>query len=174
MTREKRLLLGFLALFILPIALAQLAFMQGWLKGGPTTNKGELLSPPLSAQALFADDHHWRLVYVMPAQCGAACRESLYILGQAHLALGKEMARVQPLVLAQAPWPDGLEAAYPALNFRRLAATVPLSGDRIYIADPRGFVMLRYQPRAVRAESLLLGKDMLTDLKKLLKQSQIG
>ncbi|EKE77495.1 hypothetical protein [Gallaecimonas xiamenensis] len=171
MSRQHRLLLVFLALFILPIVLAQVAFMAGWLKGGATVNKGELINPPLSAQALFEDDHLWRLVYVMPASCQAACQESLYILGQTHLALGKEMDRVQPLVLGKAPTQV---TDYPGLAFKGGAATAPLQPGQLYIADPRGFVMLRYLPVQDRQQSLRLGKDMLTDLKKLLKQSQIG
>lgn len=170
MSKQKTLLLAFLALFILPVALAQMAFMGGWLAGSPTVNKGELINPPLSAAALFANNHHWRLVYVMPPICHQACHESLYILGQTHLALGREMDRVVPVVLGAATLPadtaPGLVQGGPG--------GAPLQPNRLYIADPRGFVMLSYPPASERPQTLALGKDMLTDLKRLLKHSQVG
>ncbi len=171
MTRPQRLLLLFLALFLLPLVLAQLAFRQGWLEGSHTINKGQLLSPPLEATHLFEDDGKWRLVYVRPANCDASCEQSLYILGQTHLALGRELDRVVPLVLTRQAVQD---PDHPKLSYRQLASTSPLAEGGLFLADPRGFVMLRYEPVAERDAALALGKDMLSDLKKLLKLSQIG
>ncbi|WP_341502718.1 hypothetical protein [Gallaecimonas sp. GXIMD4217] len=171
MTKPQRLLLLFLALFLLPLVLARLAFHQGWLQGGATVNKGQLINPPLAAATLFEDDGKWRLIYVQPAQCDAACEQSLFILGQTHLALGKELDRVQPLVLGAG---NVDPADHAGLVFRPVAEVAPLAPGRLFLADPRGFVMLSYQPVAERQAALALGKDMLSDLKKLLKLSQIG
>ena len=49
-----------------------------------------------------------------------------------------------------------------------------VEAGRIYIMDPLGFIMLSYPAIADETESILKGKDLVKDLKRLLKVSKIG
>jgi len=200
--RRNRIVLCLLLLsFVLPFVVGHLAYFDGWFKGTPTTNKGELLSPP----AAFADlhlqgldgkplsaaflDHHWWLLYVLPAQCDTACHNRLYQMRQVRRANGQEADRVK-LVLVQPQQPDiatvGLlsqqfpdivrvNGSAPAINQALAAATASAAGaGRLYIMDPMGYIMLSYAPEADEKTSIVKAQDVLDDLKNLLKASQIG
>ena len=154
-----------------------------------TTNHGELLRPArpvsvtglrsLGAEALsegfFAAA--WTLVHLQNGKCGERCQAGLYATRQARLALGKDMQRVQRLLLfTGAPDPKHVELlrkSYPGL--RVAAASGPAWRDlqtragagQIMLVDPQAFWMMRY---SVDADP----SGILKDLKRLLKISKIG
>lgn len=198
--RRNRLTLLLLALsFVLPFVVGHLAYTQGWYAGG-ATNKGDLLTPPaaladlqLQANGRAVDraflNHRWQLVYALPAQCQQACRNSLFQMRQARRAMGAEADRIG-LLLVQTQAPDAATASLlgqqfsdmvvvqggaPALD-RALAAAAPQASQagRVYIMDPLGYIMLSYAPVADEKQSVVKTQDLLDDLKKLLKASQIG
>lgn len=199
--RSRLTLLFIVAFCIAPFTLGDLAYKHGWFQGVPKTNKGELLNPPVALADLHlqgADgkaltpaflDRRWWLVYVLPARCDAACRNSLFQMRQVRRASGAEADRVK-LVLVQPQAPDAdtqalLDKEFP--DMKRVsgvaadidqalsAATAGAAGaGRLYIMDPRGFIMLSYLPVADEKTSILKAQDVLDDLKKLLGNSQIG
>ena len=88
--------------FLLPVILAKMALEQQWFNYG-VTNQGQLLAEPVSLSQLsltdIQTDKHWLLVFNSPAPCEKACQQSVNALSNTYLALGKEMPRVQPVLL---------------------------------------------------------------------------
>jgi cytochrome oxidase Cu insertion factor (SCO1/SenC/PrrC family) len=161
----------------------------------PLPQNAVLTSPPTSPMtsapvakgaALDAKILHgkWTLVYVGGGECDARCREALTLMRQTRLALNDDASRVQRLFLAMQPCCDQayLDAEHAGLTVasaddaagQAVLAVFPRYGDkpveqagRIYIIDPLGNLMMSYSPQAEH-------KDLLEDLKKLLKLSHIG
>jgi hypothetical protein len=188
--RGRRTLLIVAAVFLLPVAIAfALYFGQLWKPAG-SSNKGELIEPPrtLAVSGLRLADGtpapagvlqgKWSIVYVGDGACDAACREALVIGRQSRLALNNEMTRVQRVLLATANCCDtsylaaehpglvALDASAPAAA-ALLAQFPPERDGALFIIDPNGNLMMRHQAKT-------MNKDLLTDLKKLLKLSHIG
>jgi cytochrome oxidase Cu insertion factor (SCO1/SenC/PrrC family) len=196
--RGQRQLLLIAALFFVPLAVAF------WLYYGPVawrpsggTNKGELIDPavPLPAVSqkrpagteLPADwlRGKWTIAYLGAGDCDERCRGALYLSRQSHIALNKDMDRVQRVFLATAPCCDQrfLAAEHPDLVVAKvddepdahallaaipaLGGVAPANAGRLYLIDPLGNLVLSY-PAAAPDNALL------TDLKKLLRLSHIG
>ncbi|MFA7386651.1 MAG: hypothetical protein WCZ87_03220, partial [Thiohalobacteraceae bacterium] len=123
--------------------------------------------------ALFKED--WTLVYRLAGPCETACQEALYVLRQVRLAQGKNIDRVQRLLLLDAPptaeWITEIEAHYPGLAVARPRSDrndtgFPVPGQ-IYLVDPLGNLMMEY---ATDAEP----RGMIKDLERLLRISYVG
>jgi cytochrome oxidase Cu insertion factor (SCO1/SenC/PrrC family) len=199
--RNRLVLLMILLSFVAPFVIGHVAYFQGWFKGTATTNKGDLIDPPVAFADLHlqgADgqplspaflDQHWRLVYVLPPQCEAACRNSLFQMRQVRRAAGQYADRVK-LLLVQPQAPDAgtvtllnqqfaemqrVNGAAPTLD-QALAVATPAASraGRLYIMDAKGYIMLSYAPEADEKTSMVKAGDVLADLKKLLKDAEIG
>ena len=188
--RARLVLIGLFALFMGPILIAYAlnVLYPGWAPFG-TTNRGALIEPArsLSTEGLRSADgepigaapfaERWTLVSVHRSGCGQACEQALVRMRQTRLALGKDAERLQRwLVVSDAgAAPVGeLLRRYPGL--RVLAGTQTWTsalGARdatpgtIYLVDPQGYLVLRYDPA-------LADDAMLKDLKRLLRISKIG
>ena len=163
-------------------------FTGAWVPDG-RTNKGELLLPPAQFSALHLQDGEkfvdaaeteglWRVVVFGSARCAESeCIESLYKTRQVHIALGKESERVTRFYIApEQPVPSSeLETEHPGIYWlnadtNHVQTALGLKHwpeNRIFIIDPLGNLIMGYrvdQP----------GGDVLNDLKKLLKASNIG
>lgn len=181
--RAKLLLLA--AFFLMPIAASVLAYV--FLRPAPTANFGELLLPPATVTAgefaradggafRFADlAGKWILVTSDSGACPEACRAKLVTVRQVRLALGRDAQRVERVFVVDdlaRPAADVI-AEHPgtvvALTPRGAILPPGAANDRahVYLVDPRGNVMMRW-PATVE------GRKMLSDLKRLLKASQIG
>lgn len=149
--RNRLVVVALLASFVLPFWLGALAYQRGWFVGGQT-NKGELITPP----ARLADTPRparWQLVHVAPAACDAACQLARDTLHRLHATLGRDRERV---------------------SFRTVGTDAGLHAGYWYIADPMGWVMLRYPAPVSAPDALRRAQDLLDDLHKLLKVSRIG
>jgi hypothetical protein len=119
----------------------------------------------------------WSLVYVGDGACDAACREALVFGRQVRLTLNNEMSRVQRVFLASANCCDNayFGAEHPGMIVADAAASAALlaqfptaeRAESLFIVDPLGNLMMRYDTRAS-------AKGLQSDLKKLLKLSHIG
>jgi hypothetical protein len=188
--RGRRLLLIVAAIFLLPV-LASFALYYGklWRPSG-SASKGELIQParPLAVSGLKQVDGSpassdvltgkWSIVYVGDGACDADCRTALVFARQSRLALNNEMTRVQRIFLAtrdccatayfaaEQPGLIALDASAP--EARALLGQFPASRQNsLYVVDPLGNLMMRH-------DASHTSKDLLTDLKKLLKLSHIG
>jgi hypothetical protein len=169
-----------------------------------TANKGVLVQPPRQAQAfglrdasgapwqpLQRDRANWTLVVPQAsATCDANCEARLFETRQIHMALGKEMGRVDRALISPAEelrlsvdalsddrplpadFPSYLERDQRGLELLRssdeaFASLFPeLESEPLswYLMDPGGWIMMRYDPS--------IGyKDVISDLKFLIKNS---
>ncbi len=193
-TRNLRTLALLAALFLLPLVLAFCTYYGSSWRPGGHVNHGALISPPrplpparlaqlvpenpaAAAPPLFRDA--WTLVYVGPGECPQACRQALQVMRDARLALNSDMGRVRRVFLVTQACCDRafLAAAQPGLDVRdagdaqarALLAVFP-EDDRahtLYLVDPLGNLMLRYDARQN-------SRGLLEDLQKLLRLSHIG
>ena len=168
------------AVFFAPLALAFLLYYGsgGWRPPG-STNRGDLISPAQPLPGVEAWHGKWTLVYIGDGRCDGGCRAALTLMRQTRLALNKDMTRVQRVFLVTGNCCDQayLGAEHPGLEVVRadngaratLLASFPDptgAEGAIYIVDPLGNLMMRHSPAPT--------KDLLEDLRKLLKLSHIG
>lgn len=177
-----------------PMIFATVMFYTGWFNPATSTNKGQLVSPLQPVQVLglqgadeqplenrFGLDHpdpRWHLI-IAAETCDSQCEQLLYLARQVNIALGKNADRVRRVAyIGELPEPLAArwEQEYPGLERLRVqdtrqpqwpAGADPAAEAQILVVDPMGNVMMRYGPQHT-------GKDMLTDLKHLLKLSQVG
>jgi hypothetical protein len=178
------------ALFALPLLLAfWLYYGLHWHPLG-TTNHGELIEPlrPLPDMTLpdaagVAQRHiflgQWSLVYIGDGACNGDCRTTLFFMRQTRLSLNNDMRRVQRVFLAPTNCCNQsfLAHEHPGLRVfnasqagaQPLLAQFPADGRArtLYIVDPLGNLMMRYDAR-------LPPRGLLEDLKQLLQLSHIG
>ena len=186
--------------FLTPVVAAWLLFSFGSEEGTePTTANGTLVQPPrplpvdnlrrISGEPFSTADLNgrWTLLYVDDTSCDEFCRRQLYNITQTRLALGKNIRRVQCMLLfapeadvarisqAKARL-DGLDVAATAEPgvFETLVEVFRMHADeqvpaarRTYIVDPLGNFMMYYGPDEDP-------KGMLRDLLRLLKVSRVG
>jgi len=156
-----------------------------------TKNRGDLMQPPQEvAKLALRDDSgqpltwptgtHWTVVVATFDGCDSHCLDMLMTTRQVHLALGRDEGRVRRLLLlVDTP----LSAETSALIAKEhphitIANATRASVDALftaqpdfgpantqwYLVDPHGWLMMHYGASHV-------GKDLLTDLKHLLKYS---
>ena len=195
--RSRLKLLVLFVLFLLPVVAAYVLYFSGW-RSAETINYGELVQPPrsigdvdLSKPGGESMPFHrlrgkWTLVYFAPDGCDAACVQALQTMRQAHAAQGREMERVQRvMIISDSLVVTGTAAAIEdnprlivlrasAAKLRELSASFithgrsPLEGpQRIYLVDPLGNLVLSYPPGANAS-------GMRKDLARLLRVSQVG
>ena len=183
MSRYRPLLLV-LALLVLPFAVGGGLYAWGWRPAGGAY--GELLDPPRALPPL-ADasgqpipqaefDGHWSLVVAGSGPCDAACRRWVVATRQIHVALYKQMPRVQRAWLSDQRPPDDapllalqpdLHPAVATSDAARRAFDLGQAGHRVYVLDPAGRIILRYAPDADP-------RGILKDMERLLRYAWAG
>ncbi len=181
--KPKRSLLVLFAAFIIPVVLAKLALEQNWFEQG-ATNKGELLQPVESIGSLLVGQSpKWRVMYVMPAQCSTECENAIYAIQQVWMALGKESDRAQPAVFVGAESDARARQILHdfehvnAINLTEQQSAALINSQinqHIFLVDTQGNAMLRYPLFSLRQDAVMGSRDILSDLRKLLKLSRIG
>jgi hypothetical protein len=191
--RGRRTLLIVAAIFFVPVIAAfALYYGQLWRPSG-SSSKGELITParPLEVVGLRHPDgspatpgvlaDKWTLIYIGDGACDADCRNALVFGRQSRLSLNNEMTRVQRVFLAtghccateyfatEHPGMIVFDASAPEAA-KLLGQFPPSRSQSLFIVDPLGNLMMRHDAGAASQTS----KDLLTDLKKLLKLSHIG
>lgn len=201
---NRRALLLTFGIFLLPVIIAYTLLKTGWYTSAGTSNRGMLIDPPISFDDLALRDNQnqplpveefrkkWWIMYVVPTQCDAACKNSLYLMRQTHQALGPEQNRVAELIITPhdldsdlkrwltQEFPHARQASADADN---LDATLqqaltnngkPSDAGHLFLVDTMGAIFMHYQGYADEQESILKGRDLLKDLQKVLKISKIG
>lgn len=179
--------------FVAPVVAAYALFFLG-ITPPAYSNKGELLDPIIDVESFALSDdsnnvlgreaiteHKWHMMYFVGSSCDDACNQSLYNMRQINIAAGKYANRLQRLLVHLEAPAEEFQALvakeYPqARHVNANAETIDAAlqevgpqfrANEIYIMDPLGNIMLRY----TQEQSY---KDILHDLKKLFKVSQIG
>jgi hypothetical protein len=163
--------------FVLAVLLAYGPWSLDWMPQLP--GKRELLTTPVTLPSAWrealAGAYRWQLIYARMAPCEQQCARELIRLLQVQQALGKDQEHVR-----RALWYAGEGPSFtdPELAVQRLderpgrdvaEALGPkaIDGGRVFVADPRGNVILSY-PADVEQ------KELLRDLKRLLAGSGTG
>ncbi len=186
-TRTRLMLVLIFAFFALPLVVAWVLNFTGDFIPASTTNNGTLVQPvrPVTAVDLFdvqgaavnADYFigKWTMVYRHTGACDDACQKTLYTLRQVRLTLGKNIDRIQRLLLVEGAtmpaWTAEAAERYPGMDVARAmngaaAAAFGVAG-RIYLVDPLGNLMMEY---TLDAEP----RGMTKDLERLLLISYVG
>jgi hypothetical protein len=188
--RGRRTLIIVAAMFFLPVVVAFSLYYGKLWRPANSASKGQLVVParPLTVAGLRHADGtpvdasvlqgKWTLLYIGDGRCDEACRTSLVFSRQSRLALNNEMTREQRVFLATANCCDNEYLAREQAGLVALDASSPdaaallaqFPGDRartLFIVDPLGNLMMRH-------DASHTSKDLLSDLKKLLKLSHIG
>jgi hypothetical protein len=188
--RGRRLLLLIAALFLLPVVVASMLYYGKLWRPAGSSSMGQLIDParPLEVAGLRHRDgtaagaeifsNKWSLIYIGDGACDAQCRTALVFGRQSRLALNNEMPRVQRIFLAtghccndeylakEQPGLITLDASAP--EAQAMLAQFPDEHARsLYIVDPLGNLMMRHDGEHT-------SKDLLSDLKNLLRLSHIG
>lgn len=181
------------AAFVVPVVAAYALFFLG-VTPPAYSNRGELLNPTINIESFALTDaenqpiapddiiiHRWHMILFAGARCDEACKEALYKMRQINIAVGKNAPRVRHTVVHYAPpdeafsalieqeYPDAMRAYSSGQNVEAALQQVgaDFRSNEIYLMDPLGNIMLRFtQDQSYR--------DLMHDLNKLLKVSQIG
>jgi hypothetical protein len=180
-SKSRRNLLMVLGAFVLPIVLAKLALTQNWLDYG-VTNKGTLVENELTLKDIGINnaefDKKWLILYVLPNTCDEQCEQTLLSVNNTFIALGREMPKVRNVALYKQPLSEQqlsqLEHSKWSLipssnNYHSL-----IQQQKVLIVDPLGNIILEHQPPELLEQQSAFGKNILADMKKLLKYSKIG
>ena len=197
--RNRKAFLITIALFVLPVIFAFVLHKTGWYKSAGTSNKGSLIDPPLTAESLALEslipedfsERKWWIIYIMPNECSKACENSLYQMRQIHKALGPDQARVSRLLITtenpSESYQSLIDQEFPNLETAQLtdtqletafakvpSTTIERPQDHIYLMDTMGAIFMVYPTYEDEQTSILKGRDLLKDLRKVLKLSKIG
>ncbi|AZE75886.1 hypothetical protein [Pseudomonas synxantha] len=162
-----------------PMVLATLMYkLQFWVPDSRSYH-GELIGNGQTRAdiGVQADEDRWQLLVTASATCAADCQQLVYLARQLQIGLGRDASRASHALASAQPvaaqYDAKLKAEYPQLQrypldlptFTRSAAA---PGEaQLWIVDPHGNLVLRYDAK-------VKGKDLLNDLRLLLKLSNIG
>ncbi|PHR65014.1 MAG: hypothetical protein COA51_06450 [Idiomarina sp.] len=175
--RSRATLIGVVLAFLIPVIGAKLVLDQNWYQGA-VTNKGTMLVPPIELGDLNSLlPEGWRVALVDDGNCSDACMQGLYAMNQLDVALGKETDRVNPILitatgttldLTNVPLVKHIE------NGDLELAVTQLPAHNLFIIDPLGNVVLHYPTHADEEAMRAEAKNLLADLRTLLKLSKVG
>ncbi|KPD24343.1 MULTISPECIES: hypothetical protein [Idiomarina] len=176
--RSRKAILTVFALFLLPVIAAWVILSQNWYEAG--TNKGTLLQPPVTLSSeVDTLPEGWKLGYIPPENCDQTCKNALYVMNQVDVAIGKDTDRLTPVTFHdnndqlsdyERDAPQITPITAPAI-IRELHN---LPANTLFIIDPMHNVMLYYPTHSDKEAMIKEGKNVLADLRKLLKLSRIG
>ena len=187
---SRRVLWVLAALFFAPLLFAFLIYYGSSWRPLGHTNYGALIEPPEPLPRILLPQHDtpgsaqlfvgkWSLLYIADGTCNTECRHTLYFMRQTQLSLGNLIPRTQRVWLATDHCCDlsaDTEKQPPLIAVdAHGSAGIPLLGlfptdhrdSTVFIIDPRGNLMMRYDSNADP-------KGLREDLKKLLNLSHIG
>ncbi|EKO3811409.1 cytochrome oxidase biogenesis cluster protein [Vibrio harveyi] len=173
-TKGRIVLVSLICLFALPAIIAKVVLSQGWYETG-VTNRGELVEPYITLEQLGQpsplDEKAWQLAYVLPPECKEQCQQQIHLMQQSHIALGKYQERVVPVIWTSEETNNVAQSIVVMQMNDSLSSRV--KAGQMLIVDPLGQLVMSYTPEA-NEDLVRLSKDVLADLRKLLKLSRVG
>jgi hypothetical protein len=157
--------------------------LQFWVPEGRSYH-GELIGNGQTRADLGvqAQEDRWQILVTAPKDCSVDCQQLVYLARQIQIGLGRDAGRASHALAAAQPLSSEYDAKltreYPQLQrypldlatfstFNKTAGTGDKTAPQLWIIDPHGNLVLRYDPT-------VKGKDLLNDLRHLLKLSNIG
>ena len=168
-----------LMMVIGPMALATFMYkLQFWVPDSRSYH-GEMIGNGQTRAdiGVQADEDRWQLLVTAPTACAAECQQLVYLARQLQISLGRDASRASHALASAQPvsteYDAKLNAEYPQLqryplDLSTFTKDAAVPGDaQLWIVDPHGNLVLRYDAK-------VKGKDLLNDLRHLLKLSNIG
>lgn len=168
-----------LMMVIGPMALATFMYkLQFWVPESRSYH-GEMIGNGQTRAdiGVQADEDRWQLLVTAPTACAADCQQLVYLARQLQISLGRDASRASHALASALPvgteYEARLKAEYPQLqryplDLSTFTKDAAAPGDaQLWIVDPHGNLVLRYDAK-------VKGKDLLNDLRLLLKLSNIG
>ena len=181
--RSRLYLLGLALAFAGPLLISTALYYNPQLRGdvGGDSHGTLILPPQPLTRELFrapGSPPRWTLLYLARStSCDLNCEATLFMARQVHQSLASKRTRVQIMLLfpnpeiqtGHAPMLHGFRAEQlrvldPGHDAQTLDAQ---SGDTLYIVDPLGNLLMRY-------DNTSTSRGILRDLKRLLAASRIG
>ena len=157
-------------------------------------NNGQLLSPPIDAGKLGVTydyqpfnietiERDWMIFQFIKGDCSSICDDAAYVARQANIALNRESIRVSRFLLSDSDKNFDILEKYKPLNHATYGKSSliakefenqninPFEEGSLFIVDPLGNIIMFYGPKEDKNENF---KQILEDLKKLLRVSKIG
>lgn len=169
------ILLGVIGPMILATGMYKLQF---WVPEGRSYH-GELIGNGQTRADLGvqAQEDRWQLLVTAPKECSVDCQQLVYLARQIQIGLGRDASRASHAIATAQPlnsdYETKLQREYPQLQRYSLDLPTYIKGAQnndsphLWIIDPHGNLVLRYDPS-------IKGKELLNDLRHLLKLSNIG
>ena len=169
------ILLGVIGPMILATGMYKFQF---WVPEGRSYH-GELIGNGQTRAdiGVQAQEDRWQLLVTAPKECSVDCQQLVYLARQVQIGLGRDAGRASHALAVAQPLSSDYDARltreYPQLQRYPMDLTTfsKTTGDatvpQLWIIDPHGNLVLRYEPT-------VKGKDLLNDLRHLLKLSNIG
>lgn len=158
-----------LTFFVVPIIVVIMMYKLNWKPEGASA--GELVKPAklLQIPATLASNNaaqtsplfreKWSIVY-LASDCEAACMQKLSDMRQLHVSLYKDIPRTQRVLLTNTQdtseikrlFPDLIVINQPDADVTNLMqqfsidTQLPATSQHLYLVDPLGHLMMRYQP----------------------------
>ena len=173
-SRLKLMMLAIIGFGPLIVAYVVFFYFPQWMPTS-TTNRGELIYPPLVSGELASSDSlkgFWSLMLVQ-SECAPDCDQLRYLAAQVVKALGKDSNRVKNIVIARERFAVSQrqlsDTDFVTLDSYEMKELARISKRKpgLFLKDPNGNIIMFF-PLEVA------GKPMLRDLKHLLKLSNIG
>ena len=169
-----------LILFVVlgPMILATSMYkLQFWVPDGRSYH-GVMIGNGMGRADIGIDtqDERWQLLVSAPEACAEDCRQLVYLARQIQIGLGRDASRASHALASARPlegdYQGVLDREYPQLqryplDTQRYLQKVSEPGPQLWIVDPHGNLVLRYDAK-------VNGKHVLDDLRHLLKLSNIG
>ncbi|WLH18551.1 hypothetical protein [Pseudomonas simiae] len=168
-----------LMMVIGPMALATFMYkLQFWVPQSRSYH-GEMIGNGQTRAdiGVQADEQRWQLLVTAPTACAADCQQLVYLARQLQISLGRDASRASHALASAQPvsaeYEAKLKVEYPqlqrySLDLSTFTKDAAAPGDaQLWIVDPHGNLVLRYDAK-------VKGKDLLNDLRLLLKLSNIG
>ena len=157
-------------------------------------NNGQLLSPPIDVGKLGVTydyqpfnietiERDWMIFQFIKGECSLICEDAAYVARQANIALNRESIRVSRFLLSDSDKNFDILEKYKPLNHGTYGESSlitkefesqninPFEEGSLFIVDPLGNIIMFYGPKEDKNENF---KQILEDLKKLLRVSKIG
>lgn len=158
-----------LTFFVVPIIVVILMYQLNWKPEGASA--GELVKPPrllqipagltndqATAQSHLLLKEKWSIVY-LAADCEARCTQKLSDMRQLHVSLYKDIPRTQRILLTNTQniteikrlFPDLVVLNQPSADVAQLMQqfalnnSEPATSQHLYLVDPLGHLMMRYE-----------------------------
>ncbi len=188
LTKSRMTLVGLILIFFLPIfASWYLVFFSDYKNEINSIENGDLIEPVISIGAIearplennqpFIVAERWTLVFFVNDECDTVCQKKLYQVRQIRLALGKNVDKIDRLLIAKNPidWGEfaerysGQKVLDSTMNdFTRIydsfSSIQGFNENSFYLIDPYGFIMMRYSDSVEP-------KGVIKDIERLIKNA---